>query len=167
MAPHIRPLTLDDAADVLRINEAVVHKLAPLDETELAWFLATARCAWGAEVDGRLAGFVFVLEPGAAYGSANYRWFSERYDDFLYLDRVAIDEGFRRTGIGGAVYDQVEALAAASGRPLLLEVNELPPNHASLAFHEARGFRPVGTLAHDGGAKVVRLLAWTAADQTS
>lgn len=158
--PTIRPLTMGDADRVLALNEAVVHKLAPLDLERFAWFVDHAACAWAADVDGELAGFVLVLAPGVAYESDNYRWFSERYEDFRYLDRVAIDEPYRRSGVGSAIYREVEAQAAALGLPVLLEVNEVPPNEASLAFHAARGYRPVGTLDHDGGAKVVRLLAW-------
>lgn len=160
MAAEIRPLTLDDADRVLRINEEVVHKLAPMDLDEYRWFLDAAACAWAADVDGVLAGFVLVLDPGVAYDSRNYRWFSERYEHFAYLDRVAVGPDHRRMGVGGAIYDAVEAKAASEGRPVLLEVNIEPPNHASLAFHEARGYREVGTLEHDGGAKVVRLLRW-------
>lgn len=159
MGPVLRPLTTDDAAVVLAINEASVHLLAPMDEAEYRWFLEAAALAWGAEVDGELAGFVLVLDPGLAYESRNYAWFSERYEAFCYLDRVAIDARARRRGVGTAIYDAVEAEAARRGVPLLLEVNVEPPNHPSLAFHAARGFEEVGTLAHDGGAKVVRLLA--------
>ena len=160
MGVLIRPLAIEDAERVLAINEAVVHKLAPMDRDRFAWFVDQAACAWAADVDGELAGFVLVLAPGLAYESDNYRWFSERYDDFRYLDRVAIDEPHRRSGVGSAIYRAVEAHAADLGLPVLLEVNEVPPNEASLAFHAARGYEPVGTLDHDGGAKVVRLLAW-------
>lgn len=143
---------------MLRINEESVHHLAPMGHDELAWFLANATSAWGAEVDGDLAGFVLVLAPGLAYESENYRWFSGRYDRFRYLDRIAIDARFRRSGVGTCIYDAVEAEARAAGEPVLLEVNLVPPNEPSLAFHHDRGYREVGTLDHDGGAKVVRLL---------
>ncbi|MCU1370957.1 MAG: hypothetical protein JWO77_2151 [Ilumatobacteraceae bacterium] len=159
MTVVLRPLTADDATTVLAINEASVHHLAPMDEGEYRWFLEAAALALGAEVDGALAGFVIVLDPGTAYASRNYAWFSEHYDAFAYLDRVAIAEGARRRGVGTAIYDAVEAHAAERGVPLLLEVNIEPPNEPSLAFHRSRGFDPVGTLAHDGGAKVVQLLA--------
>ncbi len=159
MAPTLRPLTPADAPVVLAINEASVHHLAPLDGDEYAWFLRAATIAWGAEIDGELAGFVFVLEPGVPYASRNYAWFSERYDRFAYLDRVAIDLHARRKGVGTAIYDAVEDHATQRGVPLLLEVNIEPPNHPSLAFHASRGFAEVGTLSHDDGAKVVRLLA--------
>lgn len=159
MAPILRPLTDADAPIVLAINEASVHHLAPLDEAEYRWFLAHAALALGAELDGELAGFVFVLDPGAAYASRNYAWFSERYDAFVYLDRVAIDGRARRRGVATVIYDAVEAHADDRGVPLLLEVNIEPPNHPSLAFHASRGFEEVGTLAHDDGAKTVRLLS--------
>jgi predicted GNAT superfamily acetyltransferase len=157
VAPIVRPLTPDDAAAVLALNEEVVHKLAPMDEDRYRWFLDRAAMAWAAEVDGELAGFVLVLAPGEDYPSDNYRWFSERYEDFAYLDRVAVAAVHRRRGVGRAIYDAVEAAAAAEGRPVLLEVNVEPPNEASLAFHAARGYERLDELAHPDG-KVVRLL---------
>lgn len=159
MAATLRPLTVDDLAAVLDINETNVHLLAPMDEGELRWFLDDATLALGAVVDDELVGFVLVLAPGLDYPSRNYAWFSGRYEDFLYLDRVAIDERARRQGVGTAIYDAVERAAAERGVPLLLEVNLQPINQPSLAFHAGRGFAEVGTLEHDGGAKVVQLLA--------
>ena len=159
MGPTLRPLTPADASAVLAINEASVHHLAPLDEDEYRWFLDVATIAWGAEIDGDLVGFVFVIDPGVPYASRNYAWFSERYEQFAYLDRVAIDRSARRKGVGTVIYEAVEAHASERGVPLLLEVNVDPPNHPSLEFHASRGFAEVGTLSHDGGAKVVRLLA--------
>lgn len=158
VATTIRPLTLDDAPAVLAINEEIVHHLAPMDEAEYRWFLEVARCAWAAEVDGEVLGFVFVLDPGLPYDSRNYAWFSERFDAFWYLDRVAIDARARRSGLGTAIYDAVEAGAAAAEVPVLLEVNVSPPNEPSLAFHAGRGYEPLGELEHPGG-KVVRLYA--------
>jgi predicted GNAT superfamily acetyltransferase len=103
-----------------------------------------------------VAGFVLVFGSGTDYDSENYRWFSRRYPDgFHYLDRIVLDERFRRRGLGRRVYGAVEADAAAHGR-LVLEVNLEPPNDPSLAFHRARGFVEVGRLAN--GGKVVALM---------
>ena len=158
MGATIRPLVAADAADVLALNEEVVHKLAPMDEERYGWFLDVAAGAWAAEVDGCFAGFVLLLGPGLTYDSDNYRWFSEHHDRFVYLDRVAVGAAHRRRGVGSAIYDAVEAFAAERGEPLLLEVNVVPRNEASLAFHAQRGFAEVGTLEHPG-PKVVSLLA--------
>lgn len=152
----VRPLAPLDRDAVLHLNLESVHHLAPMDADEYQWFLDHARCAWAAEVDGEVAGFVLVLEPGLGYESRNYAWFSERHDDFLYLDRVSVGSGFRRVGVGTAIYDAVEALAADLGLPVLLEVNAKPANEPSLAFHRSRGYREVGTLEHPD-AKVVSL----------
>lgn len=156
MAPTIRPLAASDVEAVLRLNHESVHHLAPMDEVAYDWFLRHAACAWAAVADGEVAGFVLVLEPGVPYPSANYRWFSEHRTDFLYLDRVAVDEPHRRRGVGSAIYDAVEALADASERSVLLEVNARPANEPSLAFHDRRGYVEIGTLEHDDG-KVVSL----------
>jgi predicted GNAT superfamily acetyltransferase len=129
-----------------------------MDRERFGWFLETAAVADAAVVDDELAGFVLVLGPGLDYGSENYRWFSRRHERFWYLDRVAVHERFRRRGVGSAIYDAVEVEAARRGWPVLLEVNVEPPNHASLAFHAARGYREVGTLRH-GEEKVVSLQA--------
>ena len=158
MPPLLRPLTDADADAVLALNHEVVHKLAPLDGDRYRWFLAEAELAWAAELDGQLAGFVLVLAPGLDYPSDNYRWFSQRWEVFCYLDRIAVAASARRTGVGTAIYDAVEAHAAAEGRPVLLEVNVDPPNDASLAFHAGRGYQEVGRLRHDDG-KVVSLQA--------
>ncbi|MCB0964863.1 MAG: hypothetical protein KDA98_16425, partial [Acidimicrobiales bacterium] len=90
MPTELRPLVAGDVDDVLALNEEVVHKLAPMGPEDFRWYLDTIELAWAAEVDGAFAGFVLVLGPGHDYDSDNYRWFSERWDDFWYLDRVAV-----------------------------------------------------------------------------
>jgi len=100
------------------------------------------------DVDGAFAGFVITFAPGAAYDSENYRWFSGRHADFYYLDRIVLHEHFRRRGLGGFVYDEIESIAAPYQR-LDLEVNLVPRNAASLAFHARRGYVEVGRLGQD------------------
>lgn len=133
----LRPITPADHAAVLALNEAHVELLSPLDKHRLWWLLDLAAHADMIVADGEVAGFVLAFAPGTAYDSENYRWFSERYGDFLYLDRIAIDPAFRRRGLASAVYDELEAAAAEHGR-MVLEVNH--DNDASLAFHRARGY---------------------------
>ena len=146
----LRPMTERDFDDVLRLNADHVELLSPLDLARLQLLLGWAARGDVITCDGGVAGFVLVFGPGTDYDSANYRWFTERFGaDFLYLDRIVIDDRFRRRGLASAVYDKVEAQAAAVGR-LVLEVNLEPPNEASLAFHRGRGYVDVGTLGEDG-----------------
>ena len=81
---------------------------------------------------------------GLGYESLNYRWLSERYDRFAYIDRIAVAEAARGRRIGEALYTAaIEAFAG--NRPVLLaEVNLEPPNPGSLRFHKRLGFREVG-----------------------
>lgn len=151
VTPVLRPMTDADVRDVLRLNEDHVELLSPLDSERLARLRGWTDRADIIVCDGQTAGFVLVFGPGTAYDSANYRWFSQRYSDgFAYLDRIVVDDRFRRRGLASAVYDQVEEAAAAAYGRLVLEVNLEPPNEASLAFHRGRGYQEVGTLGPDG-----------------
>ena len=139
-----------DLADVLALNEAEVHNLAPMDETRLRELWSLAELFMVAEVDGAFAGFVITMPPGTAYDSENYRWFAARYgEDFAYLDRVVLTAACRRRGVGSRIYDLAEETARPRGR-LALEVRQEPPNTVSLAFHASRGFAPVGVLGEPG-----------------
>lgn len=146
--PDLRPLRDTDVADVLTLNDANVVKLAPMDEARLHELRRLADRFDVLDVDGAFAGFVITFAPGTAYDSENYRWFSARHADFYYLDRIVLHEHFRRRGLGGFVYDEIERIATPYQR-LDLEVNLVPRNAASLAFHARRGYVEVGRLGQD------------------
>ncbi|MEO5710103.1 MAG: GNAT family N-acetyltransferase [Nocardioidaceae bacterium] len=148
--PDLRPLRDTDVADVLMLNERNVVKLAPMDEAKLHRHRDTADRFDVLDVDGAFAGFVITFAPGASYDSENYRWFTDRHGSsgFYYLDRIVLHESFRRRALGGFVYDEIETVATPYGR-LSLEVNLVPRNDASLAFHDARGYREVGRLGDE------------------
>jgi predicted GNAT superfamily acetyltransferase len=147
--PDLRPLRDTDVADVLTLNERNVAALAPMDEPRLQELRGLADRFDVLDVDGVFAGFVVTFGPGTTYDSENYRWFSSRHRQFYYLDRIVLHEEFRRRGLGGFVYDEIERVAAPYQR-LTLEVNVEPRNEASLAFHAARGYVEVGRLGEDG-----------------
>jgi len=144
----LRPLHHDDVPDVLALNERNVELLAPLDEARLLDLQRLADRCDVVELEGRFAGFVITFGPGTSYDSENYRWFAAQGRDFYYLDRIVLHEDLRRRGLGAFVYDEVESAAARHGR-LCLEVNVVPPNEPSLAFHRGRGYVEVGRLGDD------------------
>jgi predicted GNAT superfamily acetyltransferase len=145
----LRPATDADAATILALNERNVVKLAPMDAARLDELRELADRVDVVDVDGAFGGFVITFGPGTTYDSDNYRWFTDRHgDDFYYLDRIVLHEYFRRRGLGGLVYDEVEAIARKHGR-MALEVNLVPPNDASLAFHRSRGYMEVGRLGDE------------------
>jgi uncharacterized protein len=151
----LRDATHEDWPRLLELNTASVQELSPLDESRLAYILALAHRAIVIEHGGNVAAFAIAIAPGADYDSDNYRWFGERYERFLYLDRIAVDATHRRHGFGAQLYDAMEQSAADFER-MVCDVNIAPRNDASLAFHSARGYRDVGRLQH-GDVKTVAL----------
>ena len=162
----LRGATQSDWPRLLALNAASVQQLSPLDEARLRYILALAHSCLVVTGDaGEAVGFALAVAPGAAYDSANYRWFGERYERFLYLDRIAVSAECRRRGVGARLYDAMEQAAAPFGR-MVCDVNIQPRNDASLAFHAARGYREVGQLAH-GPAKTVALMSKELAESRS
>lgn len=155
----IRAYTPDDLAEVVAINEGA-HPAVPITPAdELAALVALSRLALVVD-DGRPAGFVIAIGPGIAYESENYRWFSARSDDFLYVDRIVLAPRLQRRGVGPRLYAAVEDAARADGATeVTCEVNVRPPNPGSLAFHARLGFVEVGRQQTKGGSTEVALLA--------
>jgi len=139
----LRPITPADHEVVLAINHRHVQALSPLDADRLVLLLGMAAHADVIEADEGTAGFVLAFAPGTAYDSENYLWFSDTYEDFLYLDRIAIDPAYQRRGLASRVYDELEAAAVVRGR-MVLEVNA--DNEPSLTFHRARGYVEIAPL---------------------
>lgn len=145
----LRGIQPRDHAAVLALNDANVPAVSAMGEDRLIELLGLADRADVVDIDGAVAGFVLTFAPGSTYDSPNYRAFSVRYGtDFYYLDRITIDVGARRRGLGTFVYDEIEQVARPYGR-LTLEVNTRPPNEVSMTFHRRRGFVEVGTRGDD------------------
>lgn len=142
----LRGVAETDVAALIALNAAAVPAVSPADDAHMAHLVAASDPAWVVERDGAVAAFVLLLRPGADYDSPNYRWFGERYPDFLYVDRVVVAESHRGSGLGGALYDAVAAEAVRVGAPVVAaEVNLDPPNPGSSRFHRRCGFEQVGT----------------------
>ncbi len=156
---QLRDAAAVDLPAIHAINQANVPAVGGITFEELEWYFARAAALRVAEVDGVVAGFLLALRPGLDYSSLNYAWFSARYADFYYIDRLAVGEEWRRRGIARALYADIEAYAHAVSAPLLAcEVNLRPRNDVSLAFHEEQGFVEVGQQDTDGGEKTVVML---------
>lgn len=157
----IRAVTSADLPEILDLNNAAVPAVNALEAPDLDWFASVAHSflVYPA-ADGSVAGFMIGLDgPGLAYDSLNYAWFSARYEQFVYVDRIVVAAAGRGAGVGRSLYDAFGARGREQGHDTLLaEVNVRPRNEGSLRFHERYGFRSVGEQDTDGGAKRVSLL---------
>lgn len=144
--------------DILAINERLVRFLAPMDMPLLEEMAAMSALIKVAVADGRVAAFLLCFREGTEYQSVNYKWFSSRYDKFLYVDRVVVLEEYQDMGIGRAFYELVKDQARAAGAErVTAEIDILPANPKSLRFHKAFGFQEVGTQLVADGKKQVSL----------
>jgi predicted GNAT superfamily acetyltransferase len=102
---------------------------------------------------------LITFDQDSDYDSPNFLWFRDRYERFVYVDRVVTAEAARGRGLARALYGDLIAQARAAGHQLIVcEVNADPPNPASEAFHRGFGFEPVGEALLANG-KTVSYLA--------
>ncbi|HSP28820.1 MAG TPA: GNAT family N-acetyltransferase [Ilumatobacteraceae bacterium] len=142
----IRSIETVDVDRILEINQANVPEVGSVDAERMTFLVGESPIALVVEVEGYVVGFCLVMPSDSDYDSVNYRWFTERHDDFMYLDRVAFDADVQGRGLGTLLYAEVDRLMAEQHEAsrLALEVNVDPPNEPSLAFHARRGFVEVG-----------------------
>lgn len=96
-----------------------------------------------------IAGFIILMRENQNYDSLNYDFFNSQNYPFLYVDRIAIKEGHRRQGLGKMIYEKTIDIANDLNLPTCCEVNTIPRNGPSLAFHDTFGFKEVGTKDYD------------------
>ena len=100
------------------------------------------------DVDGEFAGFVVTMTAGREYDSPYYGWFTEHVDGFYYLDRIVLAPRIGAWASAGSCTTRWSGLRRRTGG-CALEVNLVPRNDASLAFHASRGYVEVGRLGDD------------------
>jgi predicted GNAT superfamily acetyltransferase len=155
--PAIGPL--DDLDAVLALNDAHAAETSRLDAAALRALVDQAFLATSVTGPEGLAAFLIALDQDADYASPNFRWFQARCPRFVYVDRIVTAPAQRGRGLARTLYEDLFARAAAAGHGrIACEVNRLPPNPASDAFHAALGFAEVGTAEIHGGLKTVRYL---------
>jgi uncharacterized protein len=156
----IREIAAADIPALVRINDEASPAVPVTPLVEFAELVALSTIALVAERDETPVGFLLALDPGLDYASENYRFFSDRSRDFLYVDRIVLAPEARGAGLGSELYGRIFAAAARRGASeVTCEVNVAPPNPASLAFHAALGFSEIARQPTKGGTVVVALLA--------
>lgn len=155
--PHLRDATLEDSDAIVRLNHMSVAVTSPMDAGRYRELLAISDLSSVVELDGEVAAFLLTIRERRSYDNENYRWFSNRLNNFLYIDRVVVDQARRGSGLGQQLYTHLFTWAANHKISLLAaEFDIEPPNKASLAFHDRHGFVELGTRILKNG-KVVSM----------
>jgi len=145
--PIVRNIESADLTRVLEINNANTPGVSELTLPELETDIKN--CLHALAIDneqGKVCAFCITFAPDAPDAGVNHRWFADRFDSFVYLDRIAIDSAYQNLGLGVLLYQSVEQQMITSAQHSLLccEVNLEPPNPGSLRFHHRIGFAEVG-----------------------
>ncbi len=145
MNVSVRDWQASDLPALHDINERAVPGVGTLTRPAFDTLVREASAATlVAEADGMIAGFVLCMLDGLDYQSLNYRWLSERFEQFAYIDRIAVAAEMRGRSIGEALYQAAFTRFAGKRDTMLAEVNLAPPNPGSLRFHKRHGFEEVG-----------------------
>ena len=164
-SPYTRPVSYtirdvrnDELDAVLVLNEASTPAVNSISMDTMHWFRREAAYFRVCVDAGDIGAFMIGMRPGTSYDSLNYTWFCRHYDDFGYVDRVAVAPHARRLGLATRLYEDFRSTLPDSVAVMTCEVNLKPPNDSSMEFHRRLGFSQVGTQETEGGAKRVALL---------
>lgn len=136
------------------LNNRFASKTSWLDVEQFHHMVEMAYAAICIEPD---LGFLLAFDQDAEYQSQNFAWFKGREKKFIYIDRIVIGQSAQGQGLGAMLYECLFDMAREDEhRVIVCEVNILPENPASLAFHESMGFEPLADVVQNNGDKIVR-----------
>lgn len=142
------------SSPLLALNNEFARELSYLSPEKAAHLVreAAMACRVG-EADALLLAF----DQNAAYENPNFEWFRNRFERFIYIDRVVVAPTMRGRGVARALYSALFSRAASlKHSQVVCEVNLDPPNPASDAFHASLGFEQVGLAVLPRAGKTVR-----------
>lgn len=104
-------------------------------------------------------GFLITFDQNADYDSPNFLWFQQKYQRFVYVDRIVVSANARGQGLARRLYENLFEVARGDEiERIVCEVNIDPPNPGSDAFHAQLGFSEVGQAVLKNRAKTVRYM---------
>ncbi|MCB1497997.1 MAG: GNAT family N-acetyltransferase [Bauldia sp.] len=159
MSVTVVPIGEAEEAGLLALNNANARETSMLTPEKWRAMVADAFSATCVP-DG--AALLIAFDETADYHSPNFLWFRDRYPRFVYVDRIVVADAHRGRGLASALYGDLFGKATEAGHEVVVcEVNAIPPNPVSDAFHARLGFTEVGRADLAAGEKTVRYLART------
>ncbi len=89
----------------------------------------------------QLQGFMLGISAGKGGDNFGYQWFMARFDSFLYIDRVVVEDKCKRLGLAIEFYHEAVHWCRARGiEHIVCQIHDRPPNPAAHALHDKLGF---------------------------
>jgi predicted GNAT superfamily acetyltransferase len=156
----IQPLKPETYPQILTLNGEAQPAVTRLDENELLR-LSILSDAHHVVVDSNdvVVGYMLAFYYDANYDGEEFGALRKIITaPFLYVDQIVISSAVRGTGLGRALYHRMEMEAMRREiHVLCCDVNTLPLNAASLAFHYRLGFKQIGSLPTTDGRQAALL----------
>ena len=108
-------------------------------------------------VDNKVVGFVVCFQDSdqtklymSEIRHKNFNEISSRVKNFLYIDRIVVDDKYRNNKLGTKLYENILVFAKQNSlQHLTAEINLLPSiNKGSFKFHESFGFQEFGRVKY-------------------
>ena len=157
---NINTVEKSDLDYIILSNEKSLPAVTSIDKDGLTYFLEFSSYFKIIRDNDRPMGFLIGLMPGRDYSSENYIWVNERYDSFIYVDRVIIDKRYRHQGVGFYFYNHLAETYFGKVDSIICEVNISPYNKPSINFHKKYGFKEIGQKDTENGKKRVSYMAY-------
>tara|TARA_Y100001970_G_scaffold252289_1_gene325953 strand:+ start:1446 stop:1940 length:495 start_codon:yes stop_codon:yes gene_type:complete len=156
----IKSVTDSDLDFVLSLNQKSLSAVSHSNLERMKHFLNISSYFKIMHINDIPVGFIIGLLPGKDYTSENYVWFNERYNSFVYVDRIIIEKTYRNSGLGFYVYDHLAKYFRNKVENILCEVNIKPYNEQSINFHKKYGFKNICEKDTDYGRKRVSYMIY-------
>jgi len=138
---HLRHLSATDRDRVEEITRAVglfredeiPVALEVFDEAVRSGFRTEPYATRGADIDGRLVGWICWGPTPCTLGTYDLYW-------------MAVDPGLQGSGIGTALVQEMESSLAGLARLIVVETAGRPDYSATRRFYQARGYHAVATI---------------------
>jgi GNAT superfamily N-acetyltransferase len=146
VSPHLRHLRATDRGRIEEITRAVglfredeiavaleVFDAALASDTTAAGAVSDPYTVLGAEVDGKLAGWICWGPTPCTLGTYDLYW-------------MAVDPALQGAGVGTALVREMEQRIAGHARLIVVETAGRPDYEPTRRFYEARGYRATATI---------------------
>jgi len=155
---EIRDVVSGDFDAIVALNLSEVKHTSQMDAARLNDLHQIAAYHKVGCVDDRVVAFILAMRSGAPYENDNFRWFSLKFSQFIYVDRIVVSSQSRGLRLGSLLYNDLFNYARSNDIPLITcEYNISPPNEPSRLFHDKFGFREFGGQWVANGTKQVSL----------
>ena len=100
--------TKDDLASILSLNQDSIPAVSSSNMEMMAHFLIICDYFKICKINGEIIGFINALLPSKDYKNEHYKWFNDKYESFIYVDRIIINKPYQNQGYGTVFYDDLK-----------------------------------------------------------